>query len=488
MTPGGLDNELHRSAREPGRRPDLLLVYTDQFRSSSLGCIDSEIHTPNLDRLASGGVRFDNCFVQSPVCMPSRVSLLTGRTPSDLRITQMGVPVPEDVTTLAGVLSSYGYRSANIGKLHFLPHANRDHRAPHPRYGFDVLELSDEPGPYPDAYRAWLDQHAPGQFDDVEWPVPPAAAVWQQQMATRRPWEPVPAAPVGRQDFIAAVPFPGAANFTHSAFVADRARAFIRSTPAEQPLFCVASFFSPHAPYLVPQEYLDLYDEQELSLPHFPPAIENRRALHGPSDQRLRAIRHGYYAAISEVDHHVGTVLEELQVTGRAANTAVVVISDHGEWLGDHLRFGKGYPAADPVSRVPFIINWPGVGRAGQVMNDIVEALDVAPTLLGIAGVQVPSVMQGRDLKPLLRGSGGVPDISGALTEGGDWKAIRTRSHRYLIHRDGSERLWRLTDDPGEYTDLAADASAAPQLAECRHALLHRLVALERSAIRTWVY
>src|SRR3712207_3030163 len=133
------------------RRPNILIVYTDQQRWDALGANGNhDIKTPNLDRLAAEGVNFTHHVVQNPVCMPSRVSFLTGQYPSTLRTTHMGVPVPADTLTLPRMLKNYGYVSANIGKLHFLPHANRDHRAVHPDYGFDQLEISDEPGCYED--------------------------------------------------------------------------------------------------------------------------------------------------------------------------------------------------------------------------------------------------------------------------------------------------------------------------------------------------
>ena len=148
---------------------NVLLIYTDQLRADAIGCatrgpMAGEAFTPNIDRLAARGVRFDDCFVQHPQCMPSRLSMLTGRYPSSLGITQMGVPVPEDAETLPRIVGRFGYRTANVGKLHFLPHANRDHRLPHPPYGFDHAEISDEPGVYDDAYRAWVARHHPDQL------------------------------------------------------------------------------------------------------------------------------------------------------------------------------------------------------------------------------------------------------------------------------------------------------------------------------------
>jgi arylsulfatase A-like enzyme len=126
------------------KRANILLIYTDQQRWDALGANGNpDIHTPNLDRLAKDGINCDHFFVQNPVCMPSRISMLAGCYPSTLGIVRNGVPVPADALVLPHLLRNYGYHSANIGKLHFLPHANRDHRDPHPAYGFDHLEPRD---------------------------------------------------------------------------------------------------------------------------------------------------------------------------------------------------------------------------------------------------------------------------------------------------------------------------------------------------------
>ena len=129
------------------KRPNILIIHTDEQRWDALGANGNpHIRTPHLDRLAREGVNFDHFFVQNPVCMPSRISLLAGQYPSTLGLQHMAVPVPEQVMTLEHILGRSGYATACIGKLHFLPHANRDHRELHPAYGFDHLEISDEPG------------------------------------------------------------------------------------------------------------------------------------------------------------------------------------------------------------------------------------------------------------------------------------------------------------------------------------------------------
>ena len=133
-----------------------------------------------------------------------------------------------------------------------------------------------------------------------------------------------------------------------------------------------------------------MYDAQGLSLPAYPPDMDRQRS-HDPaalfSDEQLRSAKQGYYAMISEVDHYVGRILDALDRTGKREETIIVFTSDHGEWLGDHLRFGKGYPADDAVSRVPLIIAGPDVNAGGR-HDGIVEAVDIVPTLLEMAVMQ----------------------------------------------------------------------------------------------------
>ena len=470
------------------KRPNILILYTDQQRWDALGANgNNDIITPNLDQLASRGVNFTHHFVQNPVCMPSRISMLSGRYPSSLGITRMGVPVPEDIVTLPHILKQYGYRSANIGKLHFLPHANRDHRLPHPSYGFDRLEIADEPGVYEDAYRAWARRKAPEQMDGISAGIPPATRVWQRVMGFddevfHR------GDPDGRHDFDGAIPFPADDGLTHSAFVGEQTIDFIEQS-GEEPFLCIAGFYSPHAPWMTPQKYLDLYDADQLSIPAFPDHInaQRRPEPEAPfSDAQLRRARQGYYAMISEVDHYVGGILEALDACGKRNNTIVVFTSDHGEWLGDHLRYGKGYPADDAVSRVPLIISAPD-GCRGQAHHEVVEAVDIVPTLLELAAIQIPTFIHGESLAGLVEGRvARRKDI--ALTEGDGWKTLRAERFRYLVHADGRENLWDLDADPGAYVDVADQDEYAGALADCRRALLQRLLEIERPLPRAWAY
>lgn len=469
------------------RRPNILILYTDQQRWDAIGANGNpEIKTPNLDRIAAEGLSFTRYFVQNPVCMPSRVSFLTGQYPAALRITHMGVPVPQDTLTLPKMLAPFGYVSANVGKLHFLPHANRDHRAVHPDYGFDCLEISDEPGCYEDAYRAWVRQQAPEHLDAISPGLPPQAELWYRAMGVKdtvkHPSERFP---------VEAVPFRAPSHLTHSAFVADRAKDFIQRNQ-DQPWLCIAGFYSPHSPWVAPQEFLDLYDPSSFTLPSYPPEWEAKRAQPENAnfvDERLRAARHGYYAMVSEVDHHVGRLLSLLEETGQAEDTIVVFTSDHGEWLGEHFKFGKGYPAHDAASRVPLLLRWPaGIREPGRSISALTEGVDVVPTLLESAGIPIPPPVQGRSLRPLLDAEPAATGRDSALTEQTGWKSLRTERYRYVCERDGKEFLWDLERDPYAYTDVSKDSAYAGALAEMRHLLLQRLIQNEQPLPRVWAY
>lgn len=460
-------------------RPNILIIQTDQQRWDALGANGNpHIITPNLDRLAAEGFNFDHYFVQHPLCMPSRVSFLAGQYPATLGIPHMGVPVPETTVTLPHLVRPYGYHTGVIGKLHFLPHANRDHRVPHPAYGFDHREISDEPGVYEDAYRAWARHKDPSQMDNLSVGLPPATQTWYETMG----WRDDVIHP-RRQEVKGAIAFPGREDMTHSAFVGEQAVAYLERAP--RPFMCIASFYSPHNPWVAPRRYLDLYDPDQLPRPHFSAEEEARRANEPRySDERLQSAKHGYYAMVSEVDHHVGQILGALG--DEIENTIVVFTSDHGEWLGDHLRYTKGYPGDDPVSRVPLIMRVPGV-VGGRQIGTVVEAVDVLPTLLELIGVQVPPHLQGHSLLPFFSGDSFAGPRS-ALMEADGWKSLRTTGFRYLLHANGTEMLWNLETDPGEHYDVARDPRYAEALAEHRHAMLVRLLNNERPLARTWPY
>jgi arylsulfatase A-like enzyme len=488
------------------KRPNILIIYTDQQRWDALGVNgNSDIKTPNLDKLAKSGVNFDYCFVQNQLCMPSRVSFFTGQYPSALKITHMGVPVPKETVTLPKILHNFGYHCANIGKLHFLPHANRDHRDVHPDYGFDQLEVAEEPGPYEDAYRAWVAQKRPSQLDLVSAGMPPNAKIWNDTMGVKSPVVhpltegEVPAGYTKHEGgtrfaFLSGTPFPGDDDVSFSAFVADQTCSYLENRDKTRPFCAVAGFYSPHAPWIVPQRFLDMYDPETLKLPEFPEEIDAKRPKSGRatdlySDAQLRRARQGYYAAVTEVDHYCGVILDKLKELGLEDNTIIVFTSDHGEWLGEQLLFGKSYPAHDGVSRVPLIVRKPG-GDVDKSRHEIVEAVDVLPTLLDAVGVQVPPYIQGRSFNALLKKGESISyaSRSSALLEYTGWRSVRTHTYRYIAHSDGRELLFDLTRPNGEYSDVSGTPAKQALLESARKEMIMRVIGAENPLPKAWTY
>lgn len=460
-------------------RPNILFLQTDQLRADALGFSSGgAIKTPNLDALARRAVIFENCFVQSPVCMPSRASMLTGCYPSTLKLQHMGVPLPQDIPLLSHLLGSSGYHNAHIGKLHALPHGNRDHREPHPSYGYHHLQVSDEPGPYEDAYRAWVRRRHPEVLDAISLGLPPKAEAWRSIMGIKEEIRHFPARQLG-----GAQAFPGPDDCTHSSFVADAAMEFLRSRPQE-PFFLTASFFSPHSPMVAPQRFLDLYPPEQITPPEYPKEWPLPPDSPCQNPILTRSLMQGYYAMISEVDEKVGQILDALAASGLAENTLIVFTSDHGEWLGQHGKFGKGYPADDAVSRVPLLLAFPEEKFSAQRIAAIVEGVDILPTLLEACGIQSPPWLQGESLVSVMKsGRRTSPD---ALTEGRGWKALRTPDYRYLVHEDGTEKLFQSSTDSGDYFDIA---SRSPEiLCDMRTRLIRKLLNIERPQARTWTY
>lgn len=448
------------------RRPNVVLLYTDQQRWDTLRCGGNpHILTPNLDALAAGGAVFTRAYCNNPVCMPSRQSLLSGQYPSALGTTTNGIEMPESVLTLHKVLKLYGYHTANIGKLHFKNHATRDHREAHPDYGFDELVLSDEPGCYEDAYIRWVREQAPAEVENCRCTSPPAVThnrIEKQPRGTEEPYV-----------------FEGPEDLTHTAFVAAETARYIRAH-AGRPFFVIAGFYAPHAPVNPPRRFVDLYDPASLPAPLMNPG-ENRLAL---TDERWKEIKAYYYALVSHIDDQVAVILDALDETGVRENTLVLFTSDHGDHLGDHGCVAKGPPGYDSCARVPLIVSCPGRMPPGQTRGELVEGVDIAPTVLDFCGIQVPPIMQGRSFRPLLDG-GSYWERDSAFIEfrepfGISWKAIAAAKYKYCVSNEGRELLFDLTRDPGELRNVAREAAYETTLHDARRELIRRWFDVEK--------
>lgn len=471
--------------RRASDRPSIIILNTDQQRYDTIAAAGNDLmHTPNLDRLTARGVMMQRCYVQNPVCMPSRCSMMSGRYPNATGVTCNGIVMPEHIRCIQHMLGDAGYFTGVIGKLHFLPHAARDHREAHPAYGFDHLQVSDEPGCYRDAYWNWVREQDPSQLDAINVGLPPARAQWERMMGfagTVRPPEPRENAPRY---------FEADDHLTQAAFVADRSCRFIQER-AGRPFFLWAGFYSPHSPWIAPRSCVDRYDPDAMPLPDRTdnePWALGHEAL---SDADLRRIKAFYYGMVTDVDRAVGRVLEALEQAGIAEDTIVVFTSDHGEYLGDHGKFGKGMPGNECIMRVPCLISHPGHVPEGATVGEMVEALDLAPTLLDYAGVVAEPELQGRSLRGLIEGDSAGRDSVFAeyAMPGRLWRStVRTREWLYSAGSDGGELLYDLSRDPGEHHNVAGEEACAAALSDLRRLCLQRQMAALRPGPRVAAY
>lgn len=445
----------------------ILLLTTDHQRYDCLGAVNPEIQTPVLDELIAGGALCERCYVQNPVCMPSRHSFMTGRYPTSLGVGTNGIALPERERTLAHALSDAGWFCGNYGKLHFLPHFGRDHTAPHPSYGFAEHQNSDEPGCYEDAYIRWVRATDPAMVAPCRVPLPGI-----EDRGWFRRW--VFAAPE---------------EFCHTAWVADRVIDAIRAHRNQPALLC-GGFYAPHPPFNPPQRWLDRYDPAQLSLPRRrdgeaddkPPPLRAMLERAEPADDDTwRDCTAYFYAMCSLVDHHVGRIVAALDEEGLLADTLLVFMSDHGDTLGDHGLTGKHCSFYDSIMRVPLILHWPNGLGPGLRVTGLAEAVDLMPTLLEAAGAPVPFGVQGRSLWPLLDGGPGRDSVWASFFQSHrhplNAQMVRTETAKYLRYGPHhGEVLYDLATDPDEFVNQAANPAYTALLAELRERLLRRMM------------
>lgn len=389
------------------RPPNLLLLFPDQMRGQALGCMGNpDVQTPNLDRLASEGILLRRTFANSPVCCPARATLLTGTYPHRNGMIANDLRLRESQVILAELLSEKGYRTGFIGKWHL------DGGPRQPGYV--------PPGPRRQGFQFWAANESnhrhfdTSYFRDDETPIP--IRTFEPEVWT------------------------------------DLAIEFL-SESQDQPFFLMVAMGPPHDPYDAPEEYLQRYDPQTLTPP--PNWVEGiPRAGRG----ELAA----YYASITAVDHEVGRLLAALDDLGLRQDTIVLFTSDHGDMLGSQGMRLKRKPWEESI-RIPGILRYPRKIPGGQVRDTLISHVDMAPTLLGLCGLEVPSWMQGLDLSGLLLGeSGSEPEavflqIFGPYQAGGvagGWRGIRTPRYTYARWEDEPWVLYDLEEDPHQLNNL----------------------------------
>ncbi len=424
------------------RQPNILLILSDQHSPHVAGFAgDGIVDTSALDGLAESSTYFESAYCQSPLCVPSRMSMLTGKYVYRCSAwDNSSVIFPEHIT-LPWWLSRHGYTTAAVGKMHF--------RGREQMHGFQYR-------PYGDLVESRFPAHQPD-------PPKTADGRWNNHA-------------VGR------FPFAGETHIPESmlidAVVTQESLAWLldfTDTNPDTPWFFCASYSRPHFPLTAPGRYFRKYVESDLQLPSLPKGYPD--ALHphdrfivsdfnllkfSPEEQR-RALA-AYYACVDYVDDCMGALLDGLMRAGCLENTYIIYTSDHGDMAGEHgLWWKRTYYEAS--SRVPLLIYDPEVAR-GETQSAPVELVDLFPTCCDWAGIGIPEGLDGESLVPLLTGNpdgrrkrmarsellGGKPQTRFRMVREGSWKAVD--------FPDAPPRFFDLVNDTGETCDLVEHAAS----------------------------
>jgi arylsulfatase A-like enzyme len=442
-------------------KPDVLVILADQWSPRHVSWDQPQVRTPELDRIAGEGMIFDACYTPSPLCVPARVSLVTGLYPHNHGHAVWGNPnqyhLPPAAAPMFRDIRRAGYTTAQIGKLHWFSGADWKHGFAslddyHRAMGLDhVLDVSGpvDSATAKNAYAQHL--RGLGMLDAV------AADLRRRYLD----WEYEPRASlVGPGDY-------------HDSFVTGAAVDFIVRQPKEKPLCLVVSLHSPHPPLDAPGEFSRMFDPDKLTLPANVPESFRRgdRTLDHAAVRKLLA---NYLGKIALVDQCIGRLVGALRARGTWDGALVLFTADHGEMLGAHGALAKGR-LFEESARVPLVIRWPGHVQAGRTAA-LAQMMDIYPTIVEAVGGEVTPGRFAKSLLPVATGrQASVRDL--ALSEIGKGAArnmmIRDARFKYWTD-DRGECLFDLRDDPLEMHDLAGAPEHRGTLDRMRaHLLAH---------------
>ena len=418
-------------------KPNVVMICIDDL-NDWLGCMgNTQVKSPNIDKLANSGVLFKRAYCQFPVCGPSRASILSGMLPSTLRFGTH--PSPSSVAKRVKQLNTssiytyfreHGYYTMGAGKIQ---HSRiQPSTIDKTETSFDKIRYSAQ-GEGPRSPKVGYEWGKKYKFTMTDW----GYAGNDESM----------------HDFIAAKWATDQLQKTY-----------------DKPFFLMVGFARPHAPWLVPKKWFDLYENpKQLNLPPYKaddlddvPAISKQINIWPGMPATEWAIKegkwhdiiHAYLASISFVDAQVGTVMSALENSPYADNTIVVLWSDHGYFMGEKGTTQK-HNLWERSAHVPFIITGPQVST--KACSRVVGLVDLYPTLVEMCGLPENKANEGRSLVPLLKDVTTAWDYPTITTWLGNNHAIQTERYRYMRYEDGSEELYDHQADPNEWTNLATE-------------------------------
>ncbi len=450
-------------------RPNILLIMCDQLRADALGCTGNWVKTPHIDRIAADGIKFTNCVTNSPVCLPARISMATGRYPHNTGVwDNCPYELPEGTPTWMAAIRDSGYRTSVFGKtaLH--------------RGGPDLRKFE---------YKL----HSYG-LDDVDEIRGPHASVDVICHMTER-WKLLGLLDAFREDMKER----GGKNRTlvrpsalplaeyYDVYVGQRAKDYLHNYNRAEPWFCWVSFAGPHEPWDTPEPYASRYRPQDMpdplprpSVPRRGPTGElDRRFAESPSGgiRNAKELRASYAGKVSLIDDQVGQILTEIETRGESDRTVILFTSDHGEMNGDYDLIHKSN-FLNPAVRVPFIISTPEIrksSRSGTASASPVEWFDAGPTLAEVAGAKLDYPQFARSIVPSLQNSQ-TEHRSFGLSELLQEVMYLDRNWKLMLNRKREAyRLFDMKNDPDEMNDLIGIAEHEPMIRELKREIAGRL-------------
>ncbi len=476
--------------KNDSEKMNVLLITSDQQHWNTLGVLNPEIQTPNLDRLAAQGTLFTRAYCPNPTCTPTRASMITGMYPSQHGAYSLGTKLMEDVHTVGEDFTAAGYRTALVGKAHFQPLKSTEEfpsleaypvlqdlefwkNFDEPFYGFEHVELA----------RNHTDEAHVGQH----------YALWMEEkgLANWRDYFQKPTGSAEAGEYVWDLP----EEFHYNAWISERTNALLEQyRDGQENFFLWASFFDPHPSYLVPEPWASLVDPESLTLPErrdgehdrnpphyrktqerFPDFSmydeEGGNCCHGfhshlKSEADLRKDMACYYGMVSCMDQSIGRILDRLEELGLSDKTLVVFTTDHGHYFGHHGLVAKGAFNYEDLLRIPFIVRRPGQEIGGLRSAALQTLVDLAPTMLDFCGLPVPRTMTGVSQKPVWEGGGAGRDHVLVENRHQPFK-MNTRTYideRYklTVYCDAEYgELFDLQKDPGEFENRWDDPGFA---------------------------
>lgn len=449
-------------------RPNILFLMTDQQRWDAMSCTDSWVQTPNLDRIAAQAVRFTRCITTTPICVPARVTMATGRYPHNNSVwNNIEYTLPPDGPSWMRDIRDLGYRTSMFGKTHLHPHRGDLREREHLLHDYGLDDVDEIGGPRASAV---LMSHMTAMWQSKGL-LEPYRADFDERFSNKH--HVVRPSVLPLEDYA-------------DVYVGQRAKRYIEQFDRDDPWFCWVSFGGPHEPWDAPEPYASMYEPESMPEP-VPRSRDDQPRPQGwldyymaraspafdPGDEA--AMRANYAGNVTLIDDQIGEILDAVEARGELDRTVIVFTSDHGEMNGD---WGLIYKMnfLDGALRVPLLVRTPDTAASGGggVNESLAENCDIGPTIVELAGGELSYAQFAKSLVPALDPA--VEHRDDALSEFRGEFMLMTRRYKAALNRDGKVyMLFDRAQDPRETRNLAGLSESRPVEDEMRLRILERV-------------